>query len=120
MAKRSSHIFKRNYSQERERWKVTRERNLKALCLQDILLELMDEWKVSMAEIQRETLIPWGTLSNWIIDGKTPVLDRNILALSKFFNCSINYLAFGIGEEPIKPEKPEIDQAVLNKAMRES
>jgi hypothetical protein len=89
-------------------------------CLSEILRELIDEWKISLADVQRGTGIAWPTLQGYFSGKvKTQMLDGNILALSKFFGCSINYLAFGIGEEPIKPEAPEFDQAALNKAARE-
>jgi hypothetical protein len=76
-----------------------RRRNAKKVnCLLEIVAELMDERKISMSDIQKATDIPWATLHCWLIEGKPQTLDGNILALSKYFNCSINYLAFGIGE----------------------
>jgi len=65
----------------------------------------MNEWKVEAADIHKATGIPYSTLTGYIKNHvKAPLLDGNILALSKFFNCSINYLAFGVGEEPTVPE----------------
>jgi hypothetical protein len=63
----------------------------------------MNERKVSLADIQLGTGIPFSTLQDWITQkSKSQLLDGRILALSKFFNVSINYLAFGIGEsDPI-------------------
>lgn len=84
---------------------ANRKKKLAALCFQDIVLELMNEWDVEMAEIQKATDIPFTTLWDWIVKGRTPLLDRNILALSQYFGCTINYLAFGIGEEPDPPTK---------------
>lgn len=74
----------------------------KANCLLEMVAELMDERKISMADIQKATGIPWATLHDWLVAGRVQTLDGNMLALSKFFNCSINYLAFGIGDpDPI-------------------
>lgn len=71
----------------------------KVNCLQDILLELMDERKVTLAQIQKETNIPWGTLMGWHNgDVNSQQADRNLLALSKFFNVSLHYLLFGMGD----------------------
>lgn len=68
--------------------------------LQEILAELMSERKIEAAEIQKATGIPWGTLQGWIKgDVGAQILDENILKLSKFFNVSIHYLAFGIGDD---------------------
>lgn len=69
-------------------------------CLQDMLLELMDERSIRPSEIQKATGIPWGTLQGWIMgDVKTQKLDRNIFKLAKFFNVSIHYLGFGVGDD---------------------
>nr|BDT27281.1 hypothetical protein BHI3_07470 [Bacteriovorax sp. HI3] len=70
--------------------------------LQEMLLELMDERKVTLSQIQKETGIPWGTLMDWH-NGDTNVqkLDKNILKLAQFFNVHIHYLVYGIGtDEP--------------------
>jgi hypothetical protein len=89
---------------KRARRKVTASK----CCIGDMLLELMNERKVEAGDIHRATGIPYSTLSDLInYRTKSPLLDGNILALSKFFNCSINYLAFGIGEGPIQAEANE-------------
>lgn len=68
--------------------------------LQDMLLELMDERKVSLAQIQKETGIPWGTLMGWHNgDVNVQKLDSNILKLAQFFNVHIHYLVYGIGSD---------------------
>lgn len=88
-------------------------------CMSDMLLELMNEWKVEAADIHKATGIPFATLSGWInYQIKAPLLDGNILALSNFFNCSISYLAFGIGEEPVQPEASRIKQVELSKERK--
>jgi hypothetical protein len=69
-------------------------------CLQDILLELMERDKVSLADVQRSTGIPWGSLYGWYKgDVQAQMLDWNIFKLAKFFNVSIHYLAFGVGDD---------------------
>ena len=79
----------------------------------------MNEWKVEAADIHKATGIPYSTLTGYIKNHiNSPLLNGNILALSKFFNCSIDYLAFGIGEEPVQPEKSEFNQAARNKVSR--
>jgi hypothetical protein len=72
----------------------------KVNCLQDMMIEIMNERKIELAEIQRETGIPWGTLYAWYSgEVSAQLLDRNILKLAQFFNVSIHYLGFGIGED---------------------
>lgn len=70
----------------------------KVNCLQDMLLELMDERKVSLAQIQKETKIPFSTLMGWH-DGSVncQIADKNLLALARFFNVSLEFLVYGIG-----------------------
>lgn len=69
-------------------------------CLSEILSELMEERKKTLAEIHRETGIPWSTLLD-MKNGKNRYqkLNRNILELAKFFNVSIHYLCFGVGDD---------------------
>jgi hypothetical protein len=111
-------MIKKQSESNRLQRQIRRAKAKNVNCLLEIVAELMDERKISMADIQRETDIPWATLHSWLIDGKSQILDGNIMALSKFFDCSINYLAFGIGEEPVQPDVPEVDQAELNKASQ--
>jgi hypothetical protein len=68
--------------------------------LQEQLLDLMNERNVSLSQIQKETGIPWGTLMEW--HGGTvnsQKADKNLLRLAQFFNVTIDYLCFGIGED---------------------
>lgn len=78
-------------------------------CLQDMLLEIMDERKCSLADIQKHTKIPWGTLYGWFKgDVTAQYLDHNIAVLAKYFQVSIEYLAFGYGDSgEFEKEKPE-------------
>ncbi len=79
--------------------RARRKRMSSVVCMSDVLNELMNERKVEAADIHKATGIPYSTLTGYIKNHvKSPLLDGNILALSRFFNVSISYLAFGIGE----------------------
>jgi hypothetical protein len=68
-------------------------------CLQDMLLELMDERNVTPAQIQKATGIPWGTLAAWISGSvNCQLADQNLLKLARFFNVDLFYLLYGIGD----------------------
>lgn len=72
----------------------------KVNCLQDMLIELMDRDKVQLADVQKATGIAWGTLHSWYTqDVQCQLLDWNIFKLAKYFNVSIHYLAFGVGDD---------------------
>lgn len=80
--------------------KAIRESVMAPNCLQDMLLELMNDRKVEPKHIHEATGIPYSTLSEWYLGRvKVQALDGNILALAKFFNVSIHYLAFGVGDD---------------------
>ena len=64
-----------------------------------MLLELMDERKLKDADVVKATGISCSVWHGWITGiTKTTMLDGNILAISRYFNVSINYLAFGVGD----------------------
>ena len=68
--------------------------------LQDNLAQLMSERKVEMADIHKATGIPYPTLCDWCFGTvETQRLDDNIKKLAQFFNVTIDYLAFGIGDD---------------------
>lgn len=78
----------------------------KVNCLQDMLLELMDKRQVTLAQIQRETNIPWSTLQGWH-DGNanSQLADKNLLRLAQFFKVPLEYLVYGLGsDEPLFDE----------------
>jgi hypothetical protein len=78
----------------------------KVNCLQDQLLDLMNERGVSLAEIQASTGIPWGTLMAWH-DGKfgSQLADKNLLRLAQFFKVPLEFLVYGLGsDEPLFEE----------------
>ena len=64
--------------------------------LQDNLLFLMDRDKVSLAEVQRETMIPWTTVYGWYRGSvKAQLLDINVKELADYFDVTVDQLAFG-------------------------
>jgi hypothetical protein len=76
--------------------------------LQDIFLELLEERKVTLSQVQKATEIKWGTLMGWH-DGsvRSQMADKNLLRLAQFFNVSLEYLCFGIGDDSEAYEKFE-------------
>jgi hypothetical protein len=104
----------RDLSKSRQR----REAKSNPNCMSQILNELMDERLVEQVDIHKYTGIPWSTLNEWV-RGKVKVqaLDGNLLALARFFNVSIHYLVFGIGEDdPVfGDDNPSLD--VKNRKM---
>ena len=69
--------------------------------LQENLLWLMNRDKVSLAEVQRETMIPWSSLYGWYKgDVKAQMLDINVKELADYFDIEVGILAFGeLGKE---------------------
>jgi hypothetical protein len=69
-------------------------------CLQEMFIELLDERKLQLVDVQKGTEIPWGTIYAWYCgDVRAQLADRNLLKLAQFFNVSLEYLCFGIGED---------------------
>jgi hypothetical protein len=63
--------------------------------LQENLLFLIDKKKCSLADIQKETLIPWPTLYGWYKgDVSAQMLDLNVKELASYFEITIDSLAF--------------------------
>lgn len=75
-------------------------------CLQEILLEVMNERKLTLAEIQKGTGISWATIISWH-EGtyNSQRADKNLLKLAQFLNLNLSYLLFGIGDESPLVEK---------------
>jgi plasmid maintenance system antidote protein VapI len=68
------------------------------VCFDEILNELMSEREVSSVKLHRATGIPESTISEYIT-GKTK--HPNIVhayRIARFFNCTIDYLVFGLGD----------------------
>lgn len=75
-------------------------------CLQDILIELLDARGVQLSDVQKATKIPWGTLIDWYSgDNETQRTDENLLRLAQYFNVTIEYLCYGIGDDSAAYEK---------------
>ena len=65
--------------------------------LQDNLLKLMERDKVQLVDIQKATGCPWGSLYGYFKGSVTAqLLDINVKELADFFDCSVDFLAFGI------------------------
>jgi len=63
--------------------------------LQENFIFLLNESKESLAEVQRETMIPWGTLYGWYIgEVASQMLDINVKELANHFNVTVDDLAF--------------------------
>jgi hypothetical protein len=83
--------------------------------ISDNILALMARDKVEMAEVQRETRIPWGTFYCWCSEEMTPLLDLNVKELADYFDTSIDFLAFGVK----KYKFDTFDREELEKLKRE-
>jgi hypothetical protein len=112
-----SHTYKRDRMDEKnllllapEEMPVTDEAKKKPRinCLQEMLLELMDRDKVELVDIQKATGIKWPTLYGWYKgEVNAQMADENLLKLAKFFNVSLEYMCFGIGDD--SPRYEEFD-----------
>jgi DNA phosphorothioation-dependent restriction protein DptG len=68
--------------------------------LSKIMKELMEERDIKLAQIQKATGIAWSTLHGWYDgDVKAQILDEDLLKVARFFNVTLEYLAFGIGDD---------------------
>ncbi len=67
-------------------------------CLCENLLELIEERKINLATVVRETRIPFTTADDWANARSIPLTDENIAKLARYFNVTIDYLCFGIGK----------------------
>jgi hypothetical protein len=63
--------------------------------VQENLIYLLEKNKCSLADIQKATLIPWGTLYSWYKgDVNAQMLDINVKEIASFFEVTIDSLAF--------------------------
>lgn len=68
-------------------------------CLQEIVIELMNERGLKDADIIRATGIAWGTWMGWVNgDVGSQLADENLKKLMHFFNVHLEYLVYGIGD----------------------
>ena len=78
--------------------------------LQDNLIFLMNRDKVSLADIHKETMIPFPTIYGWYKgDVKTQLLGINVKELADYFDVSIETLAFA----DLKKEQDELNDKKL-------
>lgn len=69
-------------------------------CLQDMLIEIMNERGLKDAEIVKATNIPWATFHGWVSgEVSCQLADQNLLRLAQFLNVSLEYLVYGIGDD---------------------
>lgn len=69
-------------------------------CLQDMVIELMNERGLKDADIIKAIGIPWSTWHGWVSgDVRCQMADDNLKKLMKFFNVHLEYLVYGIGDD---------------------
>lgn len=73
-------------------------------CLQDMILEFMNEFDLKDADMVKGTGIKWGTWYGWITaDVDCQLADRNLFELWKFVNkykkIPLEYLVYGVGTD---------------------
>lgn len=70
---------------------------MQALKLQFVLKNLMTSQKISLRDLAKKTGVPHSTIASYLRGGGSGK-PEHILALSKFFSCSMEYLLFGKDE----------------------
>lgn len=74
-----------------------REKKVSINILQENLLKLMARDKVTLAEVQKETGVAWGSLYSYYKGSvSAQLLDINVKEIADFFDVSCDFLAFGI------------------------
>jgi hypothetical protein len=64
--------------------------------LQENFIFLLNKKGCSLAEVQKETSIAWGTIFSWYKgDVGAQMLDINVKELADFFETTVDILAFG-------------------------
>lgn len=66
-------------------------------CIGEILMELIEERKLSLAKVHRDTEIPFPTLDDWAKSKSVPLTDENLMVLKNYFGVNIEYLCYGVG-----------------------
>lgn len=70
--------------------------------LQEMMIILIARRKVQLVDIHEATEIPWSTLMSWYRGiAKGQVADKRLLKLAQYFGVTLEYLCFGIGEDPL-------------------
>lgn len=74
-----------------------REKKVSINILQENLLKLMERDKVTLAEVQKATGCPWGTIYSFYKGTVTAqLLDINVKEIADFFDVSVDFLGFAI------------------------
>lgn len=72
-------------------------------CLQEMILEIMNERGLKDAEVVKAINVPFSTWHGWISgEVRAPLLDGNLKRTWKLFNVPLEYLCFGVGEDRYK------------------
>lgn len=66
-------------------------------CIGDVLREILEERKLSIAKIHKDTEIPFPTIDDWSKSKSVPLTDENLYILKKYLGVSIEYLCYGTG-----------------------
>lgn len=73
--------------------------------LSKILKSLLEEQKISISKLSKETKVPVQTLHNWL-SGMEPRSLRQVKLVAEHFDESIDFLCFGVK----KTSEPKLEQ----------
>lgn len=71
--------------------------NIQKIMFDKVLRDLMNESNLNISQLATKTGIPRTTINNWLNQQRNPKIEY-LQTLSKFFNCTIDYLT-GIENE---------------------
>lgn len=74
---------------------------MKKLKISEVFTALLEESKVSLREISKQTKVPVSSLSEWKKNNRNPNAEH-VARVADFFGCSVHYLLFG-NEDPSEP-----------------
>lgn len=91
-------------------------------CLSEMLRDLMIHYKVNQHDVATKAEIAESTLSEWL-NGKVRFQqsDKRLFNLAKVFGVTVDYLLYGIGQDPEAPTKAidEIYSARKDKLLKD-
>jgi hypothetical protein len=74
--------------------------------LQDNFIYLLNSRKIELVDVQRETMIAWGTLYAWYSgDAQRQMVDQNLKELVDYFDVDMYELCFGDMEKELEKQK---------------
>lgn len=79
--------------------------------LKDQLKFYLDQHKLSVLQLSKQTKVPNATLAEWL-KGRSPKKMDQVKAVADFFDVSIDHLCYGDGEE--KDQIMELDDIIGN------